>query len=708
MAKRALRKNINILLACAVVTTVFVGATPAFALSTSKTNDNALTTQMKNQKRNVMYYGDWSIWGGENNFYPKDIPADKLTHLNYAFMDFDSNGNLKFTDKGAAVEAPVGMDGVTWGDANSGLLCAFQELKEKNPNLKIGISLGGWSKSGDFTSVSKDPQKTKAFVDNVLSFIRYTNMDFVDLDWEYPTAVREPDLVDNQNDEGTKNSIPEDKENYIKLLKAFREGLDKQGKELDKTYELSVALPAPIAKIDAGIDVKNLFDTVDFANIMTYDMRGAWDPITGHQTGLYTNPNDPYKGKGLSVDESVNYLIKKGADPSKIVVGAAYYSRGWEKSTGKDVDKNNPGLFKDVLKVNKDADQTLTSGAKNGFPCKSGDGGRLGGVWAYRNLDKLKKDYPGLKEYWDDTAKAPYLYDSESGAFFTYDNVKSIKEKCNYVNSKNLGGMIAWMSSQDAPIDNSSVRGELTNASKEGLFGSSKLKEYEIKYDNLDLTCTIKPFKESWSDKGGYTISIKNNEKADEKGEVLESVEKTAETIKNAKIYIKTEGLDINSGDYTVGNITHKDGYAVIDLGSIYSAKLIDRGATYTMTLNTSKAPTDLSSLKEVYLTQRITEKGPEFGKQILFKGENKETPAKPEDSNKPTEPSKPTDETKPEDQTKPETKPETKPDSSKDTYVKDKAYNGGETTIYKGKTYKAAWWTNSIPGSDESWILIK
>ncbi|MGL5477427.1 MAG: hypothetical protein ACRDCB_00060, partial [Clostridium sp.] len=63
MAKRALRKNINIFLACAVVTTVFVGATPAFALSTSKTNDNALTTQMKNQKRNVMYYGDWSIWG---------------------------------------------------------------------------------------------------------------------------------------------------------------------------------------------------------------------------------------------------------------------------------------------------------------------------------------------------------------------------------------------------------------------------------------------------------------------------------------------------------------------------------------------------------------------------------------------------------------------------------------------------------------------
>ena len=26
-------------------------------------------------------------------------------------------------------------------------------------------------------------------------------MDFVDIDWEYPTAVREPDKCDNKNDE---------------------------------------------------------------------------------------------------------------------------------------------------------------------------------------------------------------------------------------------------------------------------------------------------------------------------------------------------------------------------------------------------------------------------------------------------------------------------------------------------------------------------
>ncbi|MGL4820043.1 MAG: hypothetical protein ACRC5C_08690, partial [Bacilli bacterium] len=88
----------------------------------------AAETVAKQTKRNVMYYGDWSIWGGQGNFYPKDIPAEDLTHLNFAFIDFDANGNLVFTDNDAAVAATVGMPGVTWGEVNSGLLAALTDL----------------------------------------------------------------------------------------------------------------------------------------------------------------------------------------------------------------------------------------------------------------------------------------------------------------------------------------------------------------------------------------------------------------------------------------------------------------------------------------------------------------------------------------------------------------------------------------------------
>ncbi|WP_454052893.1 glycosyl hydrolase family 18 protein [Clostridium sp. Marseille-Q7071] len=568
-------------------------------------------------KRNVMYYGDWSIWGGEGNFYPKDIPADQITHLNFAFLDFDAEGNLIFTDKDAATGSPAGESNVQWGDANAGILPALQELRAKNPNLKIGVSLGGWSKSGDFSVVTASPQKRAKFVENIIKFIEYTNMDFVDVDWEYPSSVRQPDLVDNKNDEGTPNAKLQDKENYILLLQDLRNALNKQGDKLDKQYELSVALPAPKATLDLGIDIDALFNIVDFANIMTYDLRGAWDDTSGHLTGLYSNPNDPLAGKGLSVDESVNYLISQGAEPEKIVVGAAFYTRGWEK-VSKGPDASTPGLYGEASIVGTDADQSPSRGAENESPLISGDRGRRGGVWAHRSFDKLKAKYPGVKEYWDDVAKAPYLYDENSGAFFTYDNIRSITEKTSYVNENNLGGMISWMSSQDAPT-NSSKRDELTKTAKKGLFGDGELPAYEIKYADLDIMATIEPYKESWGSSGGYKITIKNNEVVNESGEVLRAVERSAETIKFPKLYIKNNGGNLTSGDYQAGTVTNKDGYTMVDLKGVWEGKMIDQGKSYSFKLKSTEAPQDTSAIESIEITQRITPNGVEMVRQTIF-----------------------------------------------------------------------------------------
>ncbi|MCG8538933.1 MAG: carbohydrate-binding protein, partial [Clostridia bacterium] len=30
-----------------------------------------------------------------------------------------------------------------------------------------------------------------------------------------------------------------------------------------------------------------------------------------------------------------------------------------------------------------------------------------------------------------------------------------------------------------------------------------------------------------------------------------------------------------------------------------------------------------------------------------------------------------------------------------------------GDRVVYNGKVYEAKWWTNSVPGSDDSWKLI-
>lgn len=701
--------------------------------------------------RNVMYYGDWSIWGGQGTFYPNGIPADQLTHLNFAFLDFDSNGDLVFTDKDAATGAPVGMEGVTWGAANGGILNALQDLRAKNPNLKIGVSLGGWSKSGDFSTVSANETTRANFVANVMKFIRYTNMDFVDLDWEYPGSVREADLVDNKNDEGTPQASPADRDNFILLLQDLRAALDKQGEELGRTYELTVAISAAKATLELGTDIKRLFEVVDFANVMTYDMRGAWNEYSGHQTGLYTNPDDPEKDAGLSVDDAVTYLLANGAKADKIVIGAAFYTRGWQKVEAGS-NEELPGLFQEAELCNKDADQTPSRGANNEAALKDGEGGRVGGVWSYRSIDKLKQTYAGLTEYWDDVAKAPYLYSKETGAFFTYDNQRSIQEKAAYVKEKGLGGMISWMASQDAETNVSGQRDELTRTIKEALFGSESLPQYDLPTTDLNVTVSVETFSEEWTSSEGYEITITNNAAKDETNEVLSLVEIAGETIKSPMIYVRTKsGAKFSPSGYGSGTIKNENGCAIIDLTSVSDGKLIAPGTSYTFKIQSDGA-VDLNDIITIELAQRIYPNGAEIGSQLVY-GQYSDEPfilgvsdrqiqvgesfdAMEGVTANDMEDGDITSSVKVSGTVDTQTEGvyeltysvtnsagKTASESCKVTvtaksdtpqpdnaYDPARVYNGGETVTYEGKTYRCKWWTQGIaPGTENGpWELIE
>ncbi|WP_375148241.1 glycosyl hydrolase family 18 protein [Enterococcus mundtii] len=566
--------------------------------------------------RNVMYYGDWSIWGGEGNFYPKDIPADQITHLNFAFLDFDSNGDLEFTDTDAAVGAPVGQTGVQWNSASSGILNAIQDLRGKNPNMKIGVSLGGWSKSGDFSEVAADPVKRQNLVENVTRFIKYTNMDFVDVDWEYPADVRQPDLVDNVNDEGTPYAVPEDKENYIILLNEIRESIDEQGEELGKTYELSVALPASQSKLSSGIDIDGLFEVVDFANIMTYDMNGGWGDRSGHHTALYGNPADPNYDQGLSVDQTVQFLRNEGAPAEKIVIGAAFYTRGWHEVA----EGNNPllpGLFQTAEQSNRNADLSATYGAKNKSPLVVGDGGRAGGVWPYRNIPDLISATSGLTEYWDDVAKAPYMYSTETGEFFSFDNVRSIGYKTQYVQEEQLGGVISWMQSQDKETT-STKRDELTNAIKEGLFGNTPLPQHEIVSTPLDISVDITPYTEN--NVSGYEITVTNNETLTESSTVLSAVEAAQKTVKLPKFTIDLNSNEtLSAGNYKAGTVSMDNGTVTVDLSSVYDGRELAPGASYDFRLQSDTSQVLIDHIDTITLSQRIGTEGIEINHQVIF-----------------------------------------------------------------------------------------
>lgn len=613
------------------VSTVFGSLGQLKTVNYSKPDVKAAATQnAATPKRNVIYYGDWSVWGGEEQFYPQHIPADLYTHINFAFMDFDADGSLRLCDVGAAAENPLGQAGITWGDVNAGLFPAFSQLKATNPNVKFGLSLGGWSKSNEFSVVCANDATRAKFVKNIMDFIKFSNMDFVDIDWEYPGLYRDADLVDNKNDEGTVLADEKnDKANYIKLLQDLRTALDKQGVEVGKKYELSAALPVAPSKVEAGIDVAKMFKLLDFGNIMTYDINGAWSDVTGHHAALYGNPDDPTYDNGWSVDQGVKYYMEQGAPADKLVVGSAFYSRGWGNVEAEGTDPKLPGLYAKASIAGKDSDLSESKGALNDKPLVVGDGGRRAGNWGWRNQDKLKAAYPGLKEYWDDTAKAAYMYDATTKNLFTYDNPRSITEKTKYVNANNLGGMISWMASNDRDTG-SGKRDELAKVQAAGLYGNSKLPALEIKDTALNIDFKVTTYKGDNGDQG-YQVTLKNNEKMGASTDpAVKVVETQFKTITLPKLYIDNSGLALTQGGYdgSSGALSQKDGKTVMDFATVYDNKMIAPGMSKTFKLRQA-GDLNIDNLKSVELVQRISTSGAELKKQIVYGkqgGEEKNT----------------------------------------------------------------------------------
>ena len=79
---------------------------------------------------------------GYRDFDFSIIDAKKLTHINYAFANV-INGEVMF-------DTTV-IDNTSLKDDD---LKALQKLKEVNPELKILVSVGGWTWSGNFSDAA--------------------------------------------------------------------------------------------------------------------------------------------------------------------------------------------------------------------------------------------------------------------------------------------------------------------------------------------------------------------------------------------------------------------------------------------------------------------------------------------------------------------------------------------------------------------------
>jgi chitinase len=401
-------------------------------------------------KRVIGYFAQWGIYA--RNYRVKNIDtsgsAAKITHINYAFGNVRNNrcevgvtqptneatgvGGDAFADYTKAFGAGESVSGAadTWDQPLRGNWNQLKQLKTKHPNLKVLISLGGWTWSRGFASAAR-PENRVAFVSSCIDAYIRGNLpvtdgaggagaaagvfDGIDLDWEYPSAC------------GLTCGTPEESANFTALLAEFRRQLN----AVRPGLLLTIAAGAGVDKVRVT-DPAAYSQHLDYINVMTYDFHGTWDAKTNHHSALFDSPNDPSTGdqRLYNSNDAMEAFLSRGVPASKLNLGIGFYGRGW---TG--VANVNNGLYQ--------------------------NGSAAPGTYEAGNEDyKVLKDRPGTI-YTDANARATWKYDGNT--FWSYDTPAMVTEKMGYVKAQNLGGAFFWEFSGD------DASGTLVNAISNGL-----------------------------------------------------------------------------------------------------------------------------------------------------------------------------------------------------------------------------------------------
>jgi chitinase len=304
--------------------------------------------------------------------------VEKLTHLIFSFCHL----------KGDTFAVSNAKDSAT--------ILRMVELKKRNPNLKIILSLGGWGGCKTCSPVFSTRYGRRIFSKSVKQLTQYFGTDGIDLDWEYPVIAGYP---------GHEYSIS-DKTNFTALIGQLR-------KKLGKKKEISFAAGGFSSYIDSSVEWKKVMPKTDRVNLMSYDLVSGFSTISGHHTSLYSTPKQVE-----SVDNGVKKLIAAGVPANKIVVGAAFYARIFEVS-----DTTNNGLY-------------LPAQFHHGIP--------------FSRFNDSISITNGFTRYWDSLAKAPYAFNTSRRLLATFDDSTSVSLKTEYALKNNLNGIMFWQLAEDS------------------------------------------------------------------------------------------------------------------------------------------------------------------------------------------------------------------------------------------------------------------
>ncbi|MGL5759288.1 chitinase C-terminal domain-containing protein [Plesiomonas sp.] len=460
-------------------------------------------------RRIIGYFTSWRTGGnGQPAYLAKDIPWDKITHINYAFAHIGPDFKVSVGNEADPANAATGLQwpGVAGADMDPSLpykghFNLLNKFKKQYPNVKTLISIGGWAEtggyfddngkrvaSGGFYTMTTNPDGStntaaiQTFAKSAVDFIRKYGFNGVDIDYEYATSMTG---AGNPDDFAVSDKLrPYLMKSYSVLMKTLREELDKAGAADKKHYMLTVAAPSSGYML-RGMETYQVTQYLDYINVMSYDLHGSWNNYVGHNAALYDTGKDgelaawnmygtaQYGGLGyLNTDWAAHYF--RGSMPAgRINIGVPYYTRGWQNVTGGD-----NGLWGSAALPNQSQCPSGTGGdPKN--QCGNGAVGidnvwfdvdvkgkeMAGGgnpMWHAMNLEKgILPSYiqsygldpandPQDKltgkyvRYYDSVAVAPWLWNADKKVFISTEDEQSIKTKAGYVANQGLGGVMIW------------------------------------------------------------------------------------------------------------------------------------------------------------------------------------------------------------------------------------------------------------------------
>ncbi|MGG7177283.1 glycosyl hydrolase family 18 protein [Clostridium paraputrificum] len=512
---KSLRKGLISLIAMVTVGATLIPVSLVNAKGIEEKSVQATSGSMTEtvERKVVAYFPEWAYNKPANDNYTADrMPWDKMTHINYAFAHIDKDNKIAIGDKVAALEAE--LPGQTKDFPYKGHFNVLNSYKKKYPNVKTMISIGGWAESSGFYTMCQTAAGRQTFADSVVKFLRDYGFDGADIDYEYPTSVGEAgNPIDFPVAEPIRARLYND---YLEMMKVLRKTIDEASDKDGKKYLLTAAVTAS-GWVLGGMGRGEYVDYLDFINLMSYDYHGAWDGYVAHNSPLYSDNRDPAtKPLGydyLSTDWSVRYFSGI-CDPSKIVVGVPYYTRGWEKVTP----SSYPGgLYGSAWQGKIDESEGWgATGIDNVWHDKLPDGSEEPGgsnpLWHVKNL--LADKALGYERFWDDVSKVPYVWNEKKKVWLSFEDEQSMGEKMDYIVNKNLGGVMIWEIDGDYTKDSTGkyvIGDDLTTIAKNKLDAAGPLK-VEHKENTLPLMDFDVQFTENFDHPNNeYTISLINN-----------------------------------------------------------------------------------------------------------------------------------------------------------------------------------------------------